>query len=327
MTINVRQKLATPSKYSIKCPYEMEAEFIIWHNTANDASADAEINYMINNNNEVSFHFAADDKEVVQGIPLNRNSWNAGDGGKGSGNRKGISLEVCYSKSGGDRYNKAEALAIKFTAQLLKERKWGIDKVKKHQDFSNKNCPHRILSEGRWQQVLNAINAELQKLNAPTPQTNKDIHIIQLGDTLWAISKKYNMSVAELKKLNNLISDVIHVGDQLKLNSHAKVEVKPTSPKVNPVKQVVHKIVKPKAKSVSGKLVYTRTLRKGSKGNDVKALQNALNKLNFKCGVADGDFGNKTEDSVRRIQMVYLPREVDGIAGRNTINKINSLLK
>lgn len=84
-------------------------------------------------------------------------------------------------------------------------------------------------------------------------------------------------------------------------------------------------VVKPKP--VVKKLSYKRPLIKGSKGSDVKALQEALNKLNFKVGVADGSFGAKTEDAVRRFQKVYLPKEVDGFAGKNTINKINSLLK
>ena len=43
-------------KYDIKCPYEMQPEFIIVHNTENDASAMAEISYMIGNNKKVSFH-------------------------------------------------------------------------------------------------------------------------------------------------------------------------------------------------------------------------------------------------------------------------------
>ncbi|WP_374110682.1 hypothetical protein [Neobacillus cucumis] len=34
----------------------------------------------------------------------------------------------------------------------------------------------------------------------------------------------------------------------------------------------------------------------------------------------------KTKDAVTRFQKVYLPYEVDGIAGKHTINKINSLL-
>lgn len=169
MTIQARQKLVPSSKYSIKCPYSMDAEYITFHNTYNDATADGEISYMISNNNETSFHFAIDDKEVVQGIPLNRSAWHCGDGGKGTGNRKSIGIEVCYSKSGGDKYKKAELLAIKFIAQLLHERKWTIDRVKPHKHWSGKNCPHRILNEGRWQQVLDAIAAELKILNTPKP--------------------------------------------------------------------------------------------------------------------------------------------------------------
>ena len=65
------------SKYDIKCPYDMEAEYITVHNTANKASARAEISYMIGNNNKVSYHVAIDDKEIVQGIEENRNAWHA----------------------------------------------------------------------------------------------------------------------------------------------------------------------------------------------------------------------------------------------------------
>ncbi|MEC1709822.1 N-acetylmuramoyl-L-alanine amidase family protein [Bacillus mojavensis] len=166
MTIQARQMLVPSSKYAIKCPYAMTAKYITFHNTANDASANNEITYMRNNNAEVSYHFAVDDKEVVQGIPVNRNAWHTGDGsGVNSGNRTSIGVEVCYSKSGGERYKKAETLAIKFIAQLLKERGWGVDRVKKHQEWSGKYCPHRVLDEGRWNEVKNKIAAELKALN------------------------------------------------------------------------------------------------------------------------------------------------------------------
>ncbi len=62
----------------------------------------------------------------------------------------------------------AEKLAIKFVAQLLKERGWGIDRVRKHQDWSGKYCPHRILSEGHWNEVKAAIDAELKALGVKT---------------------------------------------------------------------------------------------------------------------------------------------------------------
>ncbi|MED3574491.1 N-acetylmuramoyl-L-alanine amidase family protein [Cytobacillus praedii] len=162
MTIPVRKMLVQSKNHKIKCPNNMAAEYITVHNTYNDASANNEVQYMINNTNQVSFHFAVDDKEVVQGIPVDRIAWHCGDG-KGSGNQKSIGVEICYSKSGGTKYYQAEGLTIQFIAQLLKERGWGIDRVKKHQDWSGKYCPHRILDEGRWQSFLDAIKAELNK--------------------------------------------------------------------------------------------------------------------------------------------------------------------
>ena len=170
--MKVRQMLVDPSKYSIKCPYSMTPTRIVVHNTANDASANNEISYMRTNNNETSFHFAIDDKEVVQGIPLNRNAWHAGDR-HGKGNMQGIAIEICYSKSGGDRFIKAEKNAAKFIAQLLKERGWGIDKVTKHQDYSGKYCPHRTLDMG-WERFLNMIRAELGQAQVNTSTSSKE---------------------------------------------------------------------------------------------------------------------------------------------------------
>lgn len=168
--MNIIKNLVNESKYNIKCPNKMTATRIVVHNTYNDASARNEINYMINNNNEVSFHFAVDDKEIVQGLPLDRNSWNAGDG-HGKGNMEGIAIEICYSKSGGDKFIKAEQNASKFIAQLLKERNWGIDRVTKHQDYSKKYCPHRTLDMG-WDRFINMIKNELN------PVTKKSIEDI-----------------------------------------------------------------------------------------------------------------------------------------------------
>jgi len=151
----------------------MNPEFIVVHNTYNDASARSEVAYMINNNNQTSYHYAIDDKEIIQAIPENRNAWHAGDG-NGSGNRKGIGIEICYSKSGGSKFIAAEKLAAKFIAFKLNEKGWGIDKVKKHQDFSGKYCPHRTLDMG-WQRFLNMVKDELDKLKTPVHPINTNI--------------------------------------------------------------------------------------------------------------------------------------------------------
>ena len=113
------KKIECPSdKVRIKCPNTMTPTRIVIHNTANDASAADEIAYMHKNKKEVSFHFAVDDKEAVQGIALNRNAWHAGDG-NGKGNREGIAIEICYSKSGGERFEAAQKNAALLTAKLL----------------------------------------------------------------------------------------------------------------------------------------------------------------------------------------------------------------
>lgn len=196
--MNIKQNLVSPNKYSIKCPYEMDGEFIVVHNTANDASAKNEINYMIGNNNKVSFHYAIDDVEIVQGIPENRNAWHAGDGANGQGNRKGIAIEICYSRSGGDRFVNAEKLAAEFIAMKLKEKGWGIDKVKKHQDFANKNCPHRTLEMG-WDRFLDMI-----KFHLDVPQETKSI--TDLANEV--IAGKYGVGEARKRALGSLYAEV-----------------------------------------------------------------------------------------------------------------------
>lgn len=158
-------------KYSIKCPYEMIPEGITVHNTYNDASAMAEISYMLGNNLKTSFHVAVDNERVVTGIPFNRNSWNAGDGRNGFGNRKTISIEICYSKSGGERFDEAEELAAEYIAYLLKQYDWGIDKVGTHQMRSGKYCPHRTLDYG-WERFLDKIRHYLGLQNNPVDNSN-----------------------------------------------------------------------------------------------------------------------------------------------------------
>lgn len=146
----------------LKCPYDMTPEFLVIHNTAGDASAKNEIAFMHRNGTSVSFHYAVDDKEVRQGAPINRNTFHAGDGIYGSGNRKGIAIEICYSKSGGKKFDAAENNAAIFCAEFLKERGWGIDKIKKHQDFSGKYCPHRTLDLG-WDRFLKKVSGYMTK--------------------------------------------------------------------------------------------------------------------------------------------------------------------
>lgn len=55
------------------------------------------------------------------------------------------------------------------------------------------------------------------KLLIPSTISDITVHLVQKGDSLWALSKKYNTSIDEIKKLNNLDSDVLVVGTQLQI--------------------------------------------------------------------------------------------------------------
>ena len=180
--VNIRKNLLPKNLYSWKSPYTMNPTRIVVHNTANDASADNEIKYMLrdkSNGVQVSYHYAVDDKEIVQGLPENRNGWHAGDGTNGKGNREGIAIEICYSKSGGDKFIKAEKNAVDLIVDILKRYGWGIDKVTKHQDYMNKYCPHRTLDMG-WDRFLNMVREKLgENTNISTSNNRTVIHEIQ----------------------------------------------------------------------------------------------------------------------------------------------------
>lgn len=59
-----------------------------------------------------------------------------------------------------------------------------------------------------------------QELKVPATESSDDtdndkIYIVQRGDTLWSIARENNLSVDELKQLNNLTSNLLSVGQEL----------------------------------------------------------------------------------------------------------------
>lgn len=59
-----------------------------------------------------------------------------------------------------------------------------------------------------------------QILKVPTnSSTPSDTYIVKSGDNLYAIARKYNTTVNEIKSLNNLTSDLLSIGQVLKIPS------------------------------------------------------------------------------------------------------------
>ena len=160
------------SKRSLKQPYAMTAKYITIHNTSNSAPARNEVSYMQGNSLQTGFHVAIDENYVIKCADFNRNTWHAGDGTNGTGNRKSIGIEICRSTHSDESlFTRAEQNCAEYVAKLLKERGWGIDRVKRHKDWSGKYCPHKTMDRG-WQRFLNMIQAELDKLNGKTTTTS-----------------------------------------------------------------------------------------------------------------------------------------------------------
>ena len=65
--------------------------------------------------------------------------------------------------------------------------------------------------------------------------------------------------------------------------------------------------------------VFTRELRAGSMGADVKLLQEALTDLGYSCGALDGELGQKTQTAIKKFQTLN-GLSSDGVAGKKTIS-------
>lgn len=122
--------------------------YVTIHNTANtsngaDALAHAQIQYNRRNSADIwtSWHFQVDDHSIYQSIPMDEVAWHAGDGSM-MGNGNTIAIEICENNDGS--YAQAERNAAYLTAQILYENGMPKDAVRKHGDWSGKNCPHNI---------------------------------------------------------------------------------------------------------------------------------------------------------------------------------------
>ena len=176
--LTIKQSLVDKSLYGYKCHYVMTPEFVVIHNAGTNGNPSAENlnNAMKKNQEQKSWHFSVDENMAVQGLPINRNGWHAGDGGDGDGNRKGIAIEICrdmyddgsntYKLTKGtsdERFDKAKDNGALLAAIILNKYGWDISHVKKHQDFMDKYCPHHILNDG-WNRFLELVQSHLDEI-------------------------------------------------------------------------------------------------------------------------------------------------------------------
>lgn len=140
------------------------------HNTGNPASSAAnERSWLTSSGNKrtASYHIVVDEHQTIEVLPLNEAAWHAGDGsGVYSGNRTSIGIEICES---GD-YAKTVSRAVELVAKMLKERDWGVDRLRRHYDWSKKICPRRMYDGGSWAGWTEFVE-RVKKAMKPTGKT------------------------------------------------------------------------------------------------------------------------------------------------------------
>ncbi|MHB1279251.1 MAG: LysM peptidoglycan-binding domain-containing protein, partial [Bacteroidia bacterium] len=94
-------------------------------------------------------------------------------------------------------------------------------------------------------------------------ETTSFVHTVQAGETLYAIAKKYNMEVDELKQINKLVNETLSIGQKLKLN---KSETETLEKSTNEL-PATHKVEK-------GDTLYSLSRKYQISVSDLKKLNN-----------------------------------------------------
>ncbi len=114
------------------------------------------------------------------------------DGANGKGNRTTIAIEICHSLTKGNpRYAKSEDNGAKLAAIILYQYGWGIDRIRKHQDWSGKYCPHRILDNGNWEGFKSKVQQYLNQLKGTPTPTPTPKPVVTAKPTAVASVKEY----------------------------------------------------------------------------------------------------------------------------------------
>ncbi|MYL48555.1 LysM peptidoglycan-binding domain-containing protein [Halobacillus litoralis] len=79
-------------------------------------------------------------------------------------------------------------------------------------------------------QTLKVAHDSKSSTPSSTTSSNTSTYTVKSGDTLFAISQKFNISVDQLMAWNNLTSTLIHPGDQFKVDGQA---VQTSAPSTN----------------------------------------------------------------------------------------------
>lgn len=124
-------------------------------------------------------------------------------------------------------------LATELQQEMLKHlrlRDRGV-KIRDFQVIRQQRCPAALVelgfisnpteeallasAQGQEKAVKAIVEGIKSFLDINAPQAN--IHTVASGDTLWAIARQHDLTVAQIRQLNNLTTDTLRIGQRLRL--------------------------------------------------------------------------------------------------------------
>lgn len=136
------------------------------HNTGNDAPAINERNNLQNNEGTTSFHSVVDEKEVIRCINFDTGANHAGNY---TGNMTSLSLEIC-SGALQKHFKQTWKNAVEVVAKDLTSLGWGVDRLRQHNHWSGKNCPHYIREHGLWDNFKEDVKERMKEMTEEKKQ-------------------------------------------------------------------------------------------------------------------------------------------------------------
>jgi N-acetylmuramoyl-L-alanine amidase len=86
------------------------------------------------------------------------------------------------------------------------------------------NTSDANLIKNNWENLAEAvIKAIADYMGVPYNKEFSNYYIVQKGDTLWSIAKKYGTTVEKIKDINNLKSNLLSIGEKLLLTNNTYV--------------------------------------------------------------------------------------------------------
>ena len=265
-------------------------KYIVLHDTGNSklgAGANNHYIYFGGGYRGQSAHYFVDSKEIIQIIEDSNSAWHVGDGNGKYGilNVESLGIEMCINPD--SDLDITEKKALELTKYLMKKHNIPVERVIRHYDASRKVCPE-FMKDNDWERWK--------------------LFKAQLVPQLYRVRESWDKPETQLGAYSVLIT------------AKSLVDKNPKHSVYDSSGNLVYQ-----GRSVIVTLKYTRLLKRGTKGEDVKQLQNALISLRYDPKGADGIFGVGCETAIKLFQKNN-NLVVDGLVGSSTISKINQAL-